>query len=671
MWLELLANVAAEIREDLRKLWGICTITHNYDSFTPYNSQGKSLIAMARILYPPSMAPYKYYPLVGKAEIRLLHILPGELDDPLRGNLVTKDLDAFPSYQTLSYAWGEPNFTCRIDLDGDELSITPNLDSALRHLRFPDHAVTLWVDAICINQQSIPERNHQVSLMRRIYMGCVECKIYLGEERDGSEIVPEFLHTLLVGFPRLFLDEGLKPGEYVTHITHGLYTSLPPQEHPGWRAFRFFMSRPWFRRVWVIQEFALPRLVTMQCGGWTMDATVPGIVWHFYGMIGFAYLPCRLYDPVLDELADRGMNLIHEHLKIRLRCGNKSGLLGPISKTSFPSDATAPIRSLLGLIYTTSSRCDSLDPRDRFYGVFGLATDLLWMGLEVDYAKTYEDIEREIIEQAVKRGNGLFILKHAWCFSRSANGSPSWHPAFLQRRSLMFSCAARNRMEISNSNIESYLPAIRLDADARTLLVKGYILDVVEELGMDRPLPPTGAFPTTAVLEQAEAMIANSRFLRADENLPDSLWRTIIGNKTHGGRSGVSPLPPEYAAKYKQFRNFESIYQEKLQEDDPQDPARFLAQFKDNEDFEGGWITSLDMRFCITRLGMMALVPRYATVGDIIFTVLEDPDYETFAIRKRADGDCHEWIGRAYVHCVHGDEYREIEEGEPREIMVC
>lgn len=67
----------------------------------------------------------------------------------------------------------------------------------------------------------------------------------------------------------------------------------------------------------------------------------------------------------------------------------------------------------------------------------------------------------------------------------------------------------------------------------------------------------------------------------------------------------------------------------------------------------------------------MAMAPRYAEIGDAIITVLGDPDYQTFVVRRKADSDCYVWIGKAYVHCASGDEYCEIEEGEPCEIMIC
>src|SRR6266487_6571970 len=65
------------------------------------------------------------------------------------------------SNEALSYAWGNSDRTHLIWAPG-RLFIEKNLHSALQHLPLPDRARTLWADAICINQDSVPERNQQV-----------------------------------------------------------------------------------------------------------------------------------------------------------------------------------------------------------------------------------------------------------------------------------------------------------------------------------------------------------------------------------------------------------------------------------------------------------------------------------------------------------------------------
>lgn len=190
------------------------------------------------------MTPYSYGPLTDKSGIRVLHVSPGNDDEPLRGTLVHVNLDTHPFYKALSYTWGELDFSCRINLDGNELAITSGLDSALRRLRSSDEVVIIWADAICVNQKDIAERNQQVSLMRRVYSECEECMIYLGKEGDNSDIVPGSIRELYNGFIGLYHNEGIRPFENILYFSHDSHPSIPRENHPGWAAFRFLMSRP-------------------------------------------------------------------------------------------------------------------------------------------------------------------------------------------------------------------------------------------------------------------------------------------------------------------------------------------------------------------------------------------------------------------------------------------
>ncbi|KAK7191269.1 HET domain-containing protein [Paraphaeosphaeria sporulosa] len=68
-----------------------------------------------------------------------------------------------------------------IQLNGKRLNITTNLYIALRYLRQDDADRIMWVDAVCIDQNNLQERGHQVSQMCNIY-SCAERVIFwLGE----------------------------------------------------------------------------------------------------------------------------------------------------------------------------------------------------------------------------------------------------------------------------------------------------------------------------------------------------------------------------------------------------------------------------------------------------------------------------------------------------------
>ncbi|KAK0646886.1 heterokaryon incompatibility protein-domain-containing protein [Cercophora newfieldiana] len=105
-----------------------------------------------------------------EGEIRLLAIGPAKnLEDPLFCYLQPAHLALLPRYEALSYTWGSPGLISNILLNGQPFSIQENAAAALRRLRHPHGARRVWVDAICINQEDVHEKEGQLPLMRKIY----------------------------------------------------------------------------------------------------------------------------------------------------------------------------------------------------------------------------------------------------------------------------------------------------------------------------------------------------------------------------------------------------------------------------------------------------------------------------------------------------------------------
>ena len=113
-------------------------------------------------------------------DIRLLTLHPGEWQDDIHCDLFVASLDKNPDYQTLSYTWGDSTSTKPLFINSIEVRATQNLEAALRHIRHNAVSLTLWVDAICINQDNSAERTHQVSMMGQIYKSCTHCYMWLG-----------------------------------------------------------------------------------------------------------------------------------------------------------------------------------------------------------------------------------------------------------------------------------------------------------------------------------------------------------------------------------------------------------------------------------------------------------------------------------------------------------
>jgi hypothetical protein len=106
---------------------------------------------------------------IQERQIRLV-LLDGSKswDEPITCGLHVVSLSTKPEYKALSYVWGDAEDKLPILVCGEELMVTRNLEAGLRHMRFHGHQ-TLWIDAICINQDDLDERREQVGIMKDIY----------------------------------------------------------------------------------------------------------------------------------------------------------------------------------------------------------------------------------------------------------------------------------------------------------------------------------------------------------------------------------------------------------------------------------------------------------------------------------------------------------------------
>lgn len=105
-------------------------------------------------------------------------------------------LDNISEFEALSYVWGDPGRKLSILLHNQEFEVTWNLAHALRHLRAAEsnilEARTLWIDAICIDQQNINERNQQVRRMDIVYKRAKQVVVWLGNYSEPEDELVEF-----------------------------------------------------------------------------------------------------------------------------------------------------------------------------------------------------------------------------------------------------------------------------------------------------------------------------------------------------------------------------------------------------------------------------------------------------------------------------------------------
>ncbi|KAE8443871.1 hypothetical protein EG329_001280 [Mollisiaceae sp. DMI_Dod_QoI] len=218
------------------------------------------------------MATYKYEPLgLDGSSTRLLRLLRGDFKNDIQCDLFEgriRDEESMP-YKALSYTWGTTEKNSEITVNGSIMPITLNLYEALQHLRTTGNDEILWVDAICIDQNNDLERSHQVRQMSSIYKGAEEVVVWLGGGTKETDIFMDCMKQLHESAVQQGGDWRLSAQLWLYHqaeiqSTFGQATTDPTA---SWReGLGLILSRPWFRRIWVLQEIANARVATILCG---------------------------------------------------------------------------------------------------------------------------------------------------------------------------------------------------------------------------------------------------------------------------------------------------------------------------------------------------------------------------------------------------------------------
>lgn len=154
--------------------------------------------------------------LPSESAFRLLRLEPGRFEEVLRCHVQLSDLRSGPTFNAISYTWadesGDDQKLAEVLLDGKPFRVTRNCDSAMRRVRQYDYQTSIWIDAICIDQDNDMERGHQVRLMPQIYHQARRVLMYIGEHDEYSRK----LFQLLALFRRAsdFEETGELPPHY-------------------------------------------------------------------------------------------------------------------------------------------------------------------------------------------------------------------------------------------------------------------------------------------------------------------------------------------------------------------------------------------------------------------------------------------------------------------------
>ncbi|KAJ4317398.1 hypothetical protein N0V84_007375 [Fusarium piperis] len=415
---------------------------------------------------------YEYEALAGGPDsIRLLELLPGTRQEDVACNLIEYSLDSrLQKYDALSYVWGDKTNLTPIQINGHTVMVTTNLRTALFNIRKLDQPCTLWVDAICIDQNNVLERNHQVSIMADIYRNAARTIVWMGDSRPPytakafamlDELAAEAISKQ---HPSMDID----PYNVPLALLH-----LKVTESPLFDRFRDDISilhlacAEWWFRAWTVQEILLASQAVVMAGTFTMD-------WdHFSTGINYGFT-LGIWNPVtLGIIVDPiVMPYLSTHALWKQR--NRSGRLS----------TTTQAQALLEVLIQCRFRQAS-DPRDKVYALLGLkdvdadnSADQL--EIEADYRLSTSQVYCHAARQLLLQSGGLDVL--GACTPTTNLELPSWVPdwsAASGARPLMHDARGRLRQTHASRGTKA---TSRFIEDNRLLVLNGHEVTTITHL---------------------------------------------------------------------------------------------------------------------------------------------------------------------------------------------
>lgn len=400
---------------------------------------------------------YNYHPLpVGS--IRLLQIdrvvaPSGDSEDDLLEDLKISlhdyPLSSCPDYIALSYTWGEANgitlestkpqiFTQEarcfpISCDGQIIRGTRNLRSALRYLRnslqwneevLQDStsesarelrfindfgcAELFWIDALCIDQDDIFEKQQQIPFMGQIYRQAQSCLVWLGEADEWSDSVLDWMMEIVMDecLQSNYFSEDL---ESESKFRRRFQEILSETSNSVILGAQLFLTREWFQRVWTLQEAVLPEKVRYACG------TRAG---HFEGFLVAVCFMRRAGTQCLTEILDQWdamPALSPEILHVAVRMNQET--VKRLSRLFEYRQLTKTGRKLSFLAARTlSSGTQASVLHDHVYGILGLTHGFqetlgdTELDFQINYQQSVEQVYVLTTAFVIQHENNLDVL---------------------------------------------------------------------------------------------------------------------------------------------------------------------------------------------------------------------------------------------------------------------
>jgi hypothetical protein len=390
-------------------VWALVDVArHNLHHITQENPSQCMLRILSRI--PP--------PYVGlqEGEFRALDLHQASGNDVVHCSLYNISLvKAAGFYDALSYCWGPRQQPRKVIFVNKRVMIvTETLFNFLINHREKFQGI-YWIDALCIRQDDMKEKSLQIALMGKIYSTAKFVHIWLGPDEDDSGYVLEEL------------------------CEKGLDAKAQPR---FLRGFERILQRPWFRRVWVIQELVLLKsdrepllwsgryVTTWKAFSWAFrqfstDGPLRKAIDAKIAVL--CYPDSSLSDQLQSAMKAKAIDWLKAvaNLWIEVNASSAKSLINQREEYW-----TECLRLTLPLLWVRARPFEASDPRDHIYGLLGMADTRMYHSLPIDYLKPAHEVYLDATMTVFSTGSPRDLLSVLENFPMSSpipgRSTPSW-----------------------------------------------------------------------------------------------------------------------------------------------------------------------------------------------------------------------------------------------------
>ena len=389
-------------------------------------------------------------------------------------------------YLALSYTWGNANDRKPITINSRPVLVTINLEAFLqewRHSAFREHNnqeydVFLWIDAICINQEDLRERESQVMLMSKIYPSAKGTLSWLGRGSNSCEYGLESIRTFREHIKKLLEEDNnadfLKKDAWPIGFYLQDANAKGGFKNFAWDGIHDLFSVEYWIRARIQQEFALAKHVTLMYGGMAANLQNVRYTLQWLNRIEDQNCPAffsRLLWRRLSQNPYRNMLAMHSPLR-------RLGSLQLISKDHTIIESSPMVFKVL---YNFLIDVRSTDPRDLLYSLLGMMD----LGIRADYERSIEETYYQFAKGWITKPCGLIFLLGAGglCPISSHHvkptncALPSWVPCWMSLKGGLARIGVDMSKE-SNSGVDIQQATIQVTG--RRLRVRGRIVSRVK-----------------------------------------------------------------------------------------------------------------------------------------------------------------------------------------------